>query len=167
MTTNRSYCCSTNNIRLSNLISLPLNNTNNPGDNSPTSHHIPMMTRYYPRGNFPRSSHTPRAKRTSIWNDPIYYLRSILFPWVLLSLLPLKLSTHTRTGRMLTPHRSCSTRPIRSPTPQHSRIASIRSYSNMSSPQYHRRRTKASHPILSINYSSRLLLHCPPSHRIL
>lgn len=167
MTTDRSYRCPTNNIRFSNLIPLSLNNTYNFRNSSPTSHHIPVMAWYYPRRDLPRPPHTPSTKGITIRNNSIYHLRSILFPRVLLSLLPLKLSTNTRTGGMLAPHRNYPTRPLWSATPQHSRTTSIRGYSNMSPPQHYGGRTETSHSVFNINYSTRVLFYCTPSHRIL
>lgn len=167
MTTNRSYRCPTNNIRLSNLISLPLNNINNSRTNSPTSYYVSMMTWHHSRRNLPRPPHTPSTKRTTIRNNLIYYLRSILLPRILLSILPLEFSTYPRTRWMLTSHRNHPPRPIWSAPSQHSCTISIRGYSYMSPPQHYRRGTKTSYSIPSINHSTWTLLYCSPSYGIL
>lgn len=167
MTTNRSRRCSINNIRPSNLVPLPLNNINNPRDNSSAPYNIPMMTWHYSRRNIPRSPHTTSTKRTTLWNNPIYYFRSVLLPRIFLSLLSLKPSTNTRTRRMLTPNRNHYIRPLRSSPPQHSRATGIGGNSHMSPPQHYGRWTKTSYPIPRTYNPARTLLHCPSSHGIL
>lgn len=167
MTTNRSRRCSTNNVRPSNLVSLPLHNINNPRSTSFASYNVPMMTGYYSGGDLPRSPHTPRTKGIAIRYNPIYYLRSILLSRLLLGLLPLKPGPNTRAGRVLTPYGDHHTRPLWSPPSQYSRTISIRRNSHMSPPQHYRGRTKTSHPIPRTYYFAWAIFYCPSSHWVL
>lgn len=103
--------------------------------NSPnTTNNISMMTRYRTRRDIPRTPYAPRTKRPTLWDNPIYYLRSIFLPRLFLSILPLKLSPNTRTRRMLTTYRNYHPRPIRGATTKHSRPPSLRRYSHLSPP---------------------------------
>lgn len=126
-----------------------------------------MMTRYCTRRHIPRSPHPSCPKRPSIRNNSIYYLRSILLPWLFLSILPLKPSPHTWIRRLLTPYRHYPPKPLRSPPSKYSSTTGIGGYRNLSSPQHYRRWTKTSNPIPYPNNPSRLLLYIPASTRVL
>lgn len=109
--------------------------------NPNTINNISVMTRHCTRGHIFRSSHTPSAKRTTIRNNFIYYIRSFLLPGLLLSLLSLKPSTNPRTWGMLTANRNHHPGPIRSPSTEYSRPPGLRCYSHLGPPQHYRRRT--------------------------
>ena len=126
-----------------------------------------MMTRHCTRRHIPRPPYPSCPKRPSIRNNSIHYLRSILLPWLLLSILPLKPSPHSWIGRLLTPYRHYSPKSLRSPPPKHSSPTGIRSYRNLSSPQHYRRGAKTSNPIPHPNNPSRFLLYIPTSNRVL
>lgn len=125
------------------------------------------MTRCSTRRHVPRSPHPSRTKRPSIWNNPVYYLRSTFLPRILLSLLPLKSCPYPRTRWMLTPSRNHCPRPLRSSPSKHCGPSSFWSYSYMSAPQHYRRKTKTSNPIPCPYYSPRWLFHMPSGYRIL
>lgn len=126
-----------------------------------------MMTGYCPRRNIPRAPYPSCPKRPPIRDDPLYYLRSILLPRFLLSLLPRQPRPNSRTRRLLTPYRNYPSRPLRSPPAQYSRPTSLRGHGHLGTPQYHRRTSKRSNPVPHFNYPSRLLLYLPSSNRIL
>lgn len=126
-----------------------------------------MVTRYCPRKHLSRPPYPSSPKRTTIWHNPIHHLRGLLFPWVLLSVLSLKLSTNPRTRRTMTTNGNYHTRPIRSPTSQHSSTTSLRSYSNMSPSQPNRSQPSICHPRLNPHDYSRAILHCPSGNRVL
>lgn len=126
-----------------------------------------MMTGHCPRRNIPRTPHTSCSKRPPIRNDSLYYLRSILLPRILLSLLSLQPCPNSGTRWLLTPYRNYPLRPLRSSPTQHSRPTSLRSNSHLSTPQHHTRTSKRSNPVPHLNHSSRLLLYLPSSNRIL
>lgn len=132
MTINRSSSSTTNNLRTRHMISLQLNTTNNPRFTNHTPNHISMMTRYYPRRNFPRTSYSPSTKRLTIWYNLIHHIRSIFLYRIFLSLLPFKPSPYPRTRRMLTTYRNHTTKPIRSSPIKYSSIISLRSNNYLS-----------------------------------
>lgn len=136
----------------------------------PTIHcpsYVPMMTRYCSRKHIPRPPHPHRTERITIRHGPIHHFRSLLLPRLFLSLFPLKPSPHPRTRRSMTTRRNQTPKPNRSTTTKHCHPTSLRSYRNMSPPQHHRSEPKTSNPRLNLNRSTRLLLHCTTSHRIL
>lgn len=167
MTTNRSNVSSSTYIWFSNMIPLQLHNS--PIIRSPSKYpnNISMMTRHYPRRNIPRPPHPHCTKRTSIRNNPIHYLRSILFCWIFLSILPLQPSPHPRPRRLLTPNRNYPLEPSRSTSPKHISSSSIRSLNYMSTSQPNRRQPKPYKSSLTNHHPPRTLLHYPTSLRIL
>lgn len=124
------------------------------------------MTRHCTWRHIPRPSHPNCTKRIALWNNSIYYLRSVFLCRLFLSLLPLKPSPYPRTRRMLTSDRHHTAQPIRSSPTQHICSTSIRSFYHMSSPQPHRRKSKRHNASLIYHHRPRGLLHSPPSLRI-
>lgn len=167
MTTNRSFFSSTTYIRLSNMIPLQLIHSINYRAINKYFNHIPMMTRHYPRKYIPRTSHSCRTKRTTIWNNTIHCLRSVFLRWVFLSILPLQLSSYTRFRRLLTTNRDFTTKSSRSPTTKHISSSSLRCLNYMGPPQPNRRKTER-YKSSSVHYHYiRTILYCPTSLRIL
>lgn len=111
LTTYRSPLRSTYNLRPSHMIPLQLYPAPGPRPGSQHTHYVSVMAGHCTRKHLPRTPHANRTKRSPIRNNPFYCLRSILFRWLLLSLLSLKLSPHSRTRRMLTTYRHHSTEP--------------------------------------------------------
>ena len=109
LTPNRSSISPSNNFWFNYMISLQLNHLTYTWLNNKYAYYIPMMTRYYPRKHLPRTSHSNRPKRPPLRNNPFYYLRSLIFHWILLSILPLKPCPNPRTRWLLTPNRHSST----------------------------------------------------------
>ena len=126
-----------------------------------------MMTGYHPRRNLSRTSHAPCPKRFTIWYDFIYHLRSILFSRIFLSLLPRQPCSYSRTRWLLTTHWNHHPRSIRSAPFKHRSSPCIRCNSNLGTSQHYGRSSKTDNPVSNANYSSRLLLHLPTSHRVL
>ena len=126
-----------------------------------------MMTRRRPRKHLFRPPYPASPKRPTIRYNPLYHLRSLLLPRVLLSVLSLKLGSNPRTGRTMTANRNYHTRPIRSSTPQHSSSTSLWGYSDMSPPQPNGSQPSTRHPRLNSHNYSRAILHCSSSNRIL
>ena len=167
MTPNGRRRCPTNNLRTSNLIPLPLLLIDNTRTYSRNPYNGPMMTRRSTRRYVPRPPHPSCTKRSSIWNNFIYYFRSSFLPRIFLSFLPLKPSTHPWTRRVLTTNGNHRPWSIRSPSSKHSGPPCFRCDSNMSPPQHYRRKTKTSNSIPGSNHPSRGLLYLPSSHGIL
>lgn len=167
MTTNRSDISSSTYIWFSNMIPLQLHNSPIIRSSSKYSNNIPMMTRHYPRRNISRPPHPHCTKRTSIRNNPIYHLRSILLCRIFLSILPLQLSPYPRSRRLLTPNRNYPLKPSRSTSSKHISSSSIRSLNYMSTSQPNRRQPKSYKSSLTNHYPPRTLLHYPTSLRIL
>lgn len=128
------------NIRPNYVIPFQLNNPANFRLTNKYLNNIPMMTRHYPRKHIPRPSHTNRPKGTSIWNNPIYHLRSLILHRLLLSLLPLKPRSHSRTRWMLTTNRHPPLKSPRSSPSQHLCAVGLWRIHYLSSPQSNRRK---------------------------
>lgn len=125
------------------------------------------MTWHHSRRYLPGTPHPSCSKRASIRYNPFHYLRSILFPRIFLSILPLQPRPNPRTGRLLTTHRHYHPWPIWGSPSKHGSSPCLRSYSNLSSPQHHGRRPKRGSPIFSTNDFTRLLFYLPSRYRIL
>lgn len=149
------------------MISFQQPNANKYWININPINYIPMMTRHYTRRNLSRTPHTRCTNWTTLRNNSVHYLRSLLLPGVFLSLLPLKLGPNTRTRQPMTPKRNSSTQPIRSPTIKHSSTACFWCNSNLSSPLNYRRKPKRINPGPTNYYYPRHLLHSPTSNRVL
>lgn len=134
MTPHRSPISPTTNIWTSNMIPLQLNLPPITRFANQYVNHIPMMTRHCTRRYFSRTPHTHCPKRPTIWNNPLYPIRSFFLHWLFLSILPLKPRPHPRTRRVLTTHRHPPTKPPRSATPKYIRVAGLRSVNYLSSP---------------------------------
>lgn len=126
-----------------------------------------MVTGCYPREYLSRPPHSCCPKGIAIRNSPIYRVRSILLRRIFLSLLPLKPSTDSRTGSMLTTYRYYSPKSTRSATSQYFSTSCIRSVHYLGTPQLNggRPQAYASSPIYY--YFSRRVLYTPTSLRIL
>lgn len=126
-----------------------------------------MMTRYYPREYLSGPPHPCCPKRIAIWNSPIYRVRSILLRRIFLSLLPLKPSTNSRTGSMLTTYRYYSPKSTRSAASQYFSTSCIRSVHYLGTPQLNggKPQAHASSPIYY--YLPRRVLYTSTSLRIL
>lgn len=136
----------------------------------PNLHHpsyIPMMTRHCTRKHLPRPPHPPCPKRPTIWYSPVHYIRSFLFPRVLLSILPLKPGPNSRARGPMTASRDQTSKPNRSPPTKHRHPPSLWGNRHMSSPQHHRSQPKTSNSSSNSHSPPRILLHRPPSYGVL
>src|SRR5699024_9201832 len=101
----------TNHLWPNHMVPLQLDH---PTDNRPplyASSHAAMMTRRSPRKHLPGPPHPNCPKGPTIRNNPFHYIRGLLLPRILLSLLPLKPSPNTRTGGPMAPNRSQTPKP--------------------------------------------------------
>lgn len=129
--------------------------------------HNPMMTRHCTRKHFPRSPYPYSPKRLTIRDNPVHHLRGILFPRVLLSILPLQPSPYPRTRWTMTPNRNPPSQPSRSTPTKYSHPPSFGSHCDMSTPQHYGKQPKTSNSRTHPYSPTRTLLHSPPSNRIL
>lgn len=90
LTSNRGPISPLNNFWFNYMISLQLNNPTYTWPNNKYTYNISMMTRYYPRKHFPRTSYSNCSKRSPLWNNSFYYLWGLILYWILLSILSLK-----------------------------------------------------------------------------
>lgn len=104
VTPHRSPISPTINIRTNN-ISLQLSPPTDTWFIRQHINHISMMMRHCTRKHLPRTSHTHRPKRLTIWNNLIYSLRSRLLHRLFLSLLPFKPRLNPRTRGLLATYR--------------------------------------------------------------
>lgn len=126
-----------------------------------------MMTRYCARRHIPRAPHTNCTKRTTLRNNFIHRIRSILLFRILLSFLPFKFSTYPRIRRLLTPSRNYSPKSNRSATPKYIRITSLRGIYHMSPSQPNRRKPEPHNTSLTYYNPLRPLFYTTTSLRIL
>lgn len=126
-----------------------------------------MVTRHCTRRYISRPPYPYCTKRLTLRNNSFYYFWSLLFLWILLSLLPLQSSPHSRARRLLTPNRHYPTKPLRSTTPKHICFTGLRSINHLSPPQPDRRQPQT-HASSTIHHNyPRPLLHIITSLRIL
>lgn len=108
----RSNCSPSFNLGPCNLVSYPQPCSPNSRISLDSPHNASVMTRRCPGSYFSGPPHSPCSKGPSIWHDSFHHLRSLLFPGLLLSFLPLQSSTYPGTRRMLTPHGDHPLRPL-------------------------------------------------------
>lgn len=125
------------------------------------------MTRYRARKHIPGTPHTNCTKRTTLWNNFIHRIRSILLLRIFLSFLSFKFSAYPRIRRLLTPSRNYSPKSNRSPTPKYIRITSLRGIYYMSPPQPNRREPEPYNTSLTYYNHLRPLFYIITSLRIL
>ena len=77
------------------MISLQFNKLTNARPNNKYTHNIPMMMRHCPREYLSRTLYPNRSKRPLLWNNPLYYLWSLVLYRIFLSILPLKPCPYT------------------------------------------------------------------------
>lgn len=129
--------------------------------------YIPVMTGRCPRKHISRASHACCPKRSTIRNNPIYCVRGFIFYRILLSLLPLKPSPHSRARRMLTSHRHPPLKPARSPSSQYLCPISLRSLNHLSPSQPDGRQTCPYTPGPVYYDCPGTIFHATPSIRVL
>lgn len=129
--------------------------------------YISMVTRRCPRKHIPRASHACRPKRLAIRNNPIYCVGGFIFYRIFLSLLSLKPSPHSRTGRMLTSYRHSPLKPARSSSSQHLSPISLRSLNHLGPSQPDGRQPCPYTPSPIYYDCPRTIFHATPGIRIL
>jgi len=120
-----------------------------------------MMTRHFPRRNFPRSSHNSSHYRPSVRNNSIHCFRSIFLYFFLLSLLSQKTFPHSRNWSNLTSSRDSAIQPNTDPPSQYCYFTSLRSNSNLSPSQFNRSKSHPNYSSLNFNSNFRPIFHSP------
>ena len=107
------------------------------------------------------------SKKGSIWDSPLYYLRSPLFYWLLLSLLSLKPHPCTWIRWVLSANRHSPSKTSRSTAPQHFRATSLWRVYYLSPPKPYGRKSQARTPSPLYYNRHRCIFYTPTSLRVL
>jgi len=84
-----------------------------------------MMTRRNPGRNISRITHKDSNKRTTMRNNSIHCLRSLMLRIIFLGILPYKTIINNRTRVNLTTHKNSTIQPNTSPITKHSNPTSL------------------------------------------
>lgn len=104
----------------------------------------------------------------ALWYNSIHHFRGLLLPRIFLGLLPLKSSPNPQAGRAMTPCQNQPLKPHRGAPTKHCYSPGLRGHHYMSPPTaYMRGSAKTGHLRPHTHSATRILLHHPPSHRIL
>eukprot|EP01084_Bolivina_argentea_P163255 284043_1 len=132
----------------------------------PHSYNDQLMTRRCTRINLSRLTYSRSRRRTPIWDDFIYNIRSLLLLRIFLGILPQKPSPRSRNRSNLTTNRNHSLESFSRSTTQHRCPPLLRSNNNMSPPQNFSQKPNRSYSSFVLNSSSWTLLYRTPSMRI-
>jgi hypothetical protein len=132
-----------------------------------SSNLLSMMTRYQTRRSPTRTPHLYCNKGITMRNNLIYYLRSTIFLFLLLSILPQKTGTHYRNRTKMTTYWNYTIQCISSTSTKHYYSSIIRSYRNLSPPCHHRKQSYPSHNRTNHHSHTRNLFYFTPSLGIL
>lgn len=125
------------------------------------------MTWCNSRRYFYRLPHLLCYSRTTFWDNFIYYFRSYILFWFLLSLFPFQLSPNPRNWLYMTPHWYYPIKPFCRPTPKHCCPPGLWCIRNMSTPQTPQWKSQTSDYCPSNHLLLGNLFYCFTSHRIL
>ena len=151
---------------LTQVISRPLANLNAVSLIRYPDNHVPMMGRCFQGGVLPRTPHFPRRTGITLRDDPVYRLRSLLLPIILLGFLPLESSAQHRVRKGVTPPRNQTFQPNGGASPEHHCPSLVRSVGHVSPPRLDKERPHVGNPRPTRHRDLGGILHPAPIVRI-